>query len=106
MGLDEYKEHVLEINEVRATNERLTLMHEDLNRTLWLLLNELHKRHDLAEFTTYANDHQDRVRIDISNGIVSLRFLNNEDSNTEDQESDEEPIEVPQWNFGYNEEGT
>ena len=105
MPLEEYREHALEINEARDSRAYSSKMHEDLNRTLFLLLNELHKKHDLAEFVTFANDHQDAVRLDIEKGIVSLRFINNEDPDTEDQEPDDEPPEVPQWDFGYNEEG-
>ena len=105
MSLEEYKEHVLEINDARDSRARLDGLHNNLNRALYLLLNELHQRHDLAEFVTFANDHQDTVRFDLSKGIVTLKFVNNEDPDTEDQDPDDEPPEVPQWDFGYNKEG-
>lgn len=92
LPLEEYKDHVLEIRAAKADRESFNSMSQDLNRTLYLLLNELHAKYDLAEFVTLANDKQDRVRFDISGGIVKLKFVNDADSDTEDEEPDEDPF--------------
>jgi hypothetical protein len=90
MDLDEYRDHVTSLKE---TQQRLTKIAESwgsLNRTLYILLNELHARHDLTEFCTLTNDQQDFVRLDVINGVVTMEWKDGDTVENPEVGSDED----------------